>query len=176
MMVMTMMMTMMMVMIMMVSRKGGVRVEGEGGGQSGVTESYTAQSVVISDPPWFVSNFCQATLFLPMHIRCSVLDIGENNLPINEAFFCLKGAVSRTMGRTSSQNCRPLYSSQSYEDPSLLLEVNHVKKSTLQIAQLHIHIPRDDLNSNKSMAPPGLKETFSPTHSSMRAQKVTPCF
>ena len=27
--------------------KGGVRVEGEGGGQSGVSESYTAQSVVI---------------------------------------------------------------------------------------------------------------------------------
>ena len=28
-------------------RKGGVRVEGEGGGQRGVRESYTAQSVVI---------------------------------------------------------------------------------------------------------------------------------
>ena len=31
-------------------RKGGVRVEGEGGGQSGVRESYTAQSVVIFAP------------------------------------------------------------------------------------------------------------------------------
>ena len=31
-------------------REGGVRVEGEGGGQSGVRESYTAQSVVIFAP------------------------------------------------------------------------------------------------------------------------------
>ena len=51
MMMMTMMTMMMMMMMMMTSQKGGVRVEGEGGGQSGVTESYTAQSVVISDPP-----------------------------------------------------------------------------------------------------------------------------
>ena len=30
--------------------QGGVRVEGEGGGQGGVRESYTAQSVVIFAP------------------------------------------------------------------------------------------------------------------------------
>jgi len=34
------------------SGKGGVRVEGEGVGQSGVTESYTAQSVVLCPGPW----------------------------------------------------------------------------------------------------------------------------
>ena len=50
-------------------------MEGEGGGQSGVTESYTAQSVVIS-----------LICFQFLHIRCSLPDRGEKNLPINEAF------------------------------------------------------------------------------------------
>ena len=45
-------------------REGGVRVEGEGGGQSGVRESYTAQSVVIFAPLW--STFKSLCGFRPL--------------------------------------------------------------------------------------------------------------
>ena len=79
--------------------QGGVRVEGEGVGQSGVTESYTAQSVVISTSSIFLRQI------RPFPTRST-------------------GPLPRTLGRAYSQNCRTLHSSEPHEDTSLLLEVN----------------------------------------------------